>query len=415
MKIIVFPNELTIGGSAINAIDLASAIGDIGHEAIVYALPGPLQDYIATKGLRFVPARSFRYRPAPNRIAELAALVRKEKADLVHAYEWPSCLDAFFGAGLLFGVPIVCTVLSMSVPPIIPRMLPLIMGTEELAEAAQATHRGAVVVMEPPIDTERDSPKNDGTNFRAAQGITRGEFLVVTVSRLSITLKLDALVDAINAVDQLAASWPVRLVIVGDGQAARQLHARATAVNQHHNREVVTLTGALLDPRPAYAAADIVVGMGSSALRALAHGKPVIVQGEQGFNAPFDEYHEQMFFRQGFYGIGDNTPGGPRLAEHLAALLAEPTKRAILGARGREIVVRRYSLCSAVARLLCLYEDAIAGRMPRRALLLDAARSAWLAAGIEVRNHLPSNKRILAELEQRKLTAISSNYNEPNH
>jgi hypothetical protein len=55
----------------------------------------------------------------------------------------------------------------MSVMPIVPRVLPLIMGTEELAEAARATQRGNVRVLEPPIDTEGDSPANEGSGFRA--------------------------------------------------------------------------------------------------------------------------------------------------------------------------------------------------------------------------------------------------------
>jgi L-malate glycosyltransferase len=45
------------------------------------------------------------------------------------------------------------------------------------------------------------------------------ELLVVTVSGLAIDLKLDALVHAIDAVDRLADRYPVRLVVIGDGEA----------------------------------------------------------------------------------------------------------------------------------------------------------------------------------------------------
>lgn len=408
MKIVVHPHELIIGGSPINAIDLAAAVRDLGHEVIVYAVPGPLEDYIASKNLRYIAACRFRYRPAVSHIAQLARLVRKERVDLVHAYEWPPCLDAFFGAGLLFGVPTLCTVLSMSLMPVVPRVLPLIMGSEELVQAARATHRGSVNLIEPPIDTDGDNPANNGSVFRATHGIAPDELLVITVSRLAIDLKLDALVDTIDAADILAANWPVRVALVGDGEAAPQLRARAATVNARHGREVVVLPGATLDPRSAYAAADIVSGMGSSALRALAHGKPLVVQGEKGFNAPFDENHESLFLRQGFYGVGDGSPGGPRLAEYLASLLADPVRRTALGARGRELVVRRYSLRAAATMLVRIYEEVIAGRLRRRALLPEAARSAWLAAGIEVRNHLPSLKRARADLERRKLVHAST-------
>ena len=385
MKVVVYPHQLAIGGSQINAIDLAAAVRDLGHEVIVYGLPGPLEGCILAKGLRYVPAHRFCYRLGVSHIIQLAALVHKENVDLVHAYEWPPCLDAFFGPGLLFGVPVVCTVLSMSVMPILPRVLPLIMGTEELADYARATHEGSVELMEPPIDTDADNPGNNGTLFRQSYGIRPDDLLVVTVSRLATDLKLDALTDAIDAVDKLASCCRLRLIMVGDGDAASQLRSRAAAVNNHHSREVVTLSGAALDPRPAYAAADVVVGMGSSALRALAHGKPVIVQGERGFNAPFDADHEPLFFRQGFYGVGDGRPGGPRLAAHIAALLADPAGRAALGARGRKVVMSRYSLRAAADKLLRIYQAAMGARLERRAMLPDAARSAWLRLCTELR------------------------------
>lgn len=408
MKVVVFPHELSIGGSQINAIDLAAVVASLGHEVIVYAPQGPLESYVSSKGLRYVPARHFRYRPSVARITQLAGLVRKEKVDLIHAYEWPPCLDAFFGAGLVLGTPIVCTVLGMTVMPAVPRSLPLIMGTEELAESARLTHSGPVVSIEPPIDVENDNPSTDGSGFRAAHGIKNGELLVVTVSRLALDLKLDALVDAIDAIDQLASSWPVRLVIVGDGKAAPQLKARAAGVNSRHGREAITLAGASLDPRSAYAAADVVLGMGSSSMRALAHGKAVIVQGERGFNVPFDEEHAPMFLYKGFYGIGDGTSGGPQLAKYLSELLADSNRRAALGALGRETIVSRFSLRNSGATVLKIYEKAISQRPSRRTLVPEMVRSAWVAAGIEFRNHLPSHKRQLAETERRRLSAAES-------
>src|SRR3954447_19036059 len=148
MNIIVYPHELVIGGSPINAIDLAAAVRDLGHKVIVYARPGPLEGYIASKGLRYIPAHDFKFRPSVSHIIELGKLIGTEKIDLVHAYEWTASIDAFFGPSLLFGVPLVCTVLSMSVMQMVPRALPLLMGSEQLAVAAKSSgHRGPVKVM----------------------------------------------------------------------------------------------------------------------------------------------------------------------------------------------------------------------------------------------------------------------------
>lgn len=408
MKIIVHPHELIIGGSPINAIDLAAKVRDSGHDVSIYAVRGPLEEYVRSKSLRYIPAPVFRFRPSLAHVAQLTSIAAREKVDLIHAYEWPPCLASFFGAGLLLGVPTVCTVLSMSVMSAVPRIIPLIMGTEELSKAARTTHQNLVSTIEPPVDTDGDSPNNDGSVFRAAQRVKDDELLVVTVSRLAIDLKLDALVDAIDAADLLAsAEQPVRLVVVGTGEAADQLGVRAKEVNNRHGREVVTLAGPMLDPRPAYAAADVIIGMGSSVLRGLAHGKPVVVLGEAGFNAPFDPEHEPLFRTQGFYGVGDKSSGCARLSRHLTALLAKPALRASLGAWGRQIVVDRYSLRTAATRLAIIYEEAVRSRPSKAAMLAETARCARVAAEIEFQNHLPSLKRARADSERRRLLNAS--------
>lgn len=56
MRLLVCPHDLAIGGSQINAIDLAAGAASAGHDVIVYGIPGPLTGYIAEKGLRFIPA-----------------------------------------------------------------------------------------------------------------------------------------------------------------------------------------------------------------------------------------------------------------------------------------------------------------------------------------------------------------------
>lgn len=394
MKIVVYPHELIIGGSPINAIDLAATVAGRGHEVVVYGKPGPLNDYIDAKGLRFVAARPLRYRPGPSRIVQLARFARQESIDLIHAYEWPPTLDAYFGAHVVGGVPLLCTVLSMSLTGLVPDSVPLVTGTRELEAQARAERRGPVYLLEPPIDTDHDRPGLDGSAFRAEHGVEAGELLLVSVSRLSIDLKLDALVRAIDAAGRLARQLPVRLVVVGTGEAADQLARRAVRVNEGAGREVVTMAGPTLDPRPAYAAADVVLGMGSSALRAMAHGKPVVVQGERGFSLPCRPDTLERFSWQGFYGIGGaSSDSGAILVDQLAAILGDARTREALGSFGRRTVVERYSLTGAAERLLAMYEQVPRARARPARLVRESAVMAGRALANEARLHLPSDKR----------------------
>lgn len=405
MRLLVAPHDLGIGGSQINAIDLAAAAAEAGHEAIVYGRPGPLVERIEAHGLEFVAARPLRYRPAPSRIAQLASLARRRRIDLIHAYEWPPCLDAYYGAHLVGGVPLLCTVLSMSVSPYVPPSVPLVMGTVALAEEAERDHRAPVWALEPPVDTEADSPGADGAELRRELGIGDEEPLIVTVSRLALELKLDALVEAIDAVDEVARELPVTLLIAGDGPAAGALRRRAKRVNRRLGRKAIRFAGALADPRPAYAAADLVLGMGGSSLRAMATGKPVIVQGECGFSLPFEPGSRDYFLQHGFWGIGGGNHNASRLAAQVRDLLGDEKRRTELGAYGRQVVNDRFSLRRARELQLSIYDEVLAAGPQRD--LAEATAAAGRALRLEIENHDPRRKRARSATEAARLAAAA--------
>ena len=82
-------------------------------------------------------------------MAQLTRLVREQKFDVVHGYEWPPGVEAALGPGLRLGAPVLCTVYSMAVAPFLPHTLPLLVSTDniriraEKAGFAQVTLRRA--------------------------------------------------------------------------------------------------------------------------------------------------------------------------------------------------------------------------------------------------------------------------------
>jgi glycosyltransferase involved in cell wall biosynthesis len=180
----------------------------------------------------------------------------------------------------------------------------------------------------------------------------------------------------------LAKELPVRLVVVGEGPARDQVAALATEVNDRHGADVVVLTGGLVDPRPAYEAADVMFGMGGSALRSMAFGKPLVVFGERGFSRTLDRSSADWFLRHGWYGLGDGDLDPAPAAEQLRTLAMDPRLRVDLGAFGRDLVVQRYGLEPAARGLADLYGRVVAGgRRPLIATAGDGARTAALVAG----------------------------------
>ena len=69
-----------------------------GIDPILFATPGPAQDLVDERGLRFEAAPDARFHPSMRRMSVLRSLVRREDAELVHAWDWWQCLEAYYGA-----------------------------------------------------------------------------------------------------------------------------------------------------------------------------------------------------------------------------------------------------------------------------------------------------------------------------
>ncbi|WP_305784092.1 glycosyltransferase family 4 protein [Symbioplanes lichenis] len=378
MRILVFPHSLEIGGSQINAIELGATIRDLGHEVTVMGDPGPLTGLIDSLGLEFVPLDGYHRRPAPALVRQIRELVRTRSFDIVHGYEWPPALEA---AAATFRDPhaaAVCTIMSMAVAPFLPARMPLVVGTEALREHTAARRPGPVYLIEPPVDVRTNAPGFPVEDFRRTYGLD-GDFVdIAVVSRLVPELKLEGVLTAIDVIGELGATRPVRLIVAGDGTARAEVQSRADAANARAGRRAVVLTGELRDPRPAYAAADVMLGMGSSALRALSFGRPLVVQGERGFWELLTPDTVDLFLHQGWYGLGDGTGGAERLRAALLRLLDDPILRAKLGQYGRDLAVERFSLQHAADVQLDIYRAALTGR--RSGLSTMAGSAAGLLA-----------------------------------
>ncbi|MCZ3386632.1 MAG: glycosyltransferase family 4 protein, partial [Actinomycetia bacterium] len=172
---------------------------------------------------------------------------------------------------------------------------------------------------------------------------------------------LEGLLTAIEVVPDMQPG--ARLLVVGDGPARAEVEAAADRANSRTGRRAVVLTGELVDPRPAYAAADVAIGMGGSALRAMAFGKPLIVQGERGFWELLRPGTLDQFLWTGWYGVGrDPTAGAALLADLLGPLLMHPQQRETLGQFSLSTATERFSLQRAAQIQLDSYIRAVGGR-----------------------------------------------------
>ncbi|MCP2031551.1 glycosyltransferase involved in cell wall biosynthesis [Okibacterium sp. HSC-33S16] len=377
MKVVVYPHDLALGGSQLNAIELAGAVQSTGNSAVIVGRPGALVSRIRDLGLEFIEVPPPGRRPSPSIARFLARLVDDRGIDVIHGYEWPPTLEAVMASKLNPAVSVVSTVMSMAVAPFIPKTVPLIVGTEQIRAAEIGFGRSSVDTLEPPVDLTFNAPglELNREGFKAKWGIDDHRHTVVAVSRLAHELKLEGLLSAMDGIAFVNETIPVRLVIVGDGPARAVVRDRAHSINSQHGAGTIVLVGELDDPRVAYDIADVTLGMGGSALRALAFNKPLIVQGEQGFWKLLTPESLAGFLWTGWYGTGVAVDQGARaLANILSPLLLDAELRNRLGAFGRQTVEQRFSLEQASIRQLDIYRAAMASKIdPTTATFHEAA------------------------------------------
>ena len=383
MKILVFGDRLDVGGTQVNAIELAAALRDFhGHEVVYFATPGPMLKYAEEKQLRFLPAPDAHIHPSFPRMPALYNAVRRERPDLIHVWDWTQLLDAYYVAHIMMRIPMVVSVMSMAVPRLLPKALPTTLGTPELLEHAQASGRPRLELVLPPVDVHYNSPAAvDSQPFRKRYGLGDNEITIVTVSRLVGWMKAESLRRTIEVVRRLGREFSLRFVIVGDGTARADLEAVARTTNTELGREAVIFTGAMVDPRPAYAAADIVVGMGGSILRGMAFSKPVVVVGEQGFSKPLYPENAESIYYKGMYGLGDGDPDNERLLADVSGLLERRNAFHELGQFSRDFVLQRFSLEMVSARLEQFCSSAVAETPKMNVAIADGLRTAAITFG----------------------------------
>jgi L-malate glycosyltransferase len=261
----------------------------------------------------------------------------------------------------------------MDLETVLPLRVPTMYMTPELADLARANGRHPVAFLPVPVDMQQAAEPTDPAAFRRACGVRPHETLILTVSRLDNWIKSESLVRTMLAMEELGHEFSsARFVVVGDGEARSQLEERARQVNRTLEQDAVILFGELVDPRSAYAAADVVVGMGGSALRGMASNKPVIIVGKNGFARCMDANSQQEFLYKGMYGSGDGTNAS--LLQSMRRLIGDSSLRLTNAAIGQQFVKRHFSLPVATASLEDFLRTAQMGRTQPLTRLSDGLR-----------------------------------------
>lgn len=342
LRILAIPKNLAVGGSQVSAVDFARALRTRGHEVVVASDDGPLRSKLDESGIevRALPRSETRTR----RIAVMASLIRSVRPDVIHCYEVRQVLDACYATKLVGGPPILGSILSTRVPWFLPESVHLTVGMPNLLEFTRRWRSGPVTLLQPPIQVsngvEAELPG------QASLGSIR--YLVVLVSRLVLPFKKEGILRTISAMTDLAPKG-FGLLLVGDGEARGTYETAANTANRKIGHRGIAFSGELLGPSAVFASADIVIGNGASVMTGVAHGKPAVVVGREGFSVVVNSSTLGDLVASGFYGVGQGSKEPDPLPAQILAAFEESSPDKLAAAR--DYVLARYGIEEAVERL----------------------------------------------------------------
>lgn len=316
------------------------------------------------------------YRPGLHSVtggASLAAwlLANLRRFDVLHAHTFGAQTGAAIAVARMLGVPVV-----LKLPSTGEGGIAEMLGGHTPAHAAiRALHRGVAACLAPSralraeavafgipgervhllpngIDPEayRPASPTEREAARRALGVGPGP-LVLRMARLAPD---KAPLMLLRAWERVAAARPgAQLAYVGDGPEREALEA---AVAASPARGAVRVAGFVDDPRPWYAAADLLVvssdyeGHPNAMLEAMSAGLPVVATRVSGTEDAFLEAD-----------LGELVEPGdaPSLAEALVRMLDDAPRRAACAAAARALAVRRYSLSAVVDELQRIYAGVV--------------------------------------------------------
>lgn len=379
--------ELDAGGAERTTLDVAAALADAGARALVACNGGRLVPELQALGGVWIPfpAKSKNPFAMAFNAPRLAALIRRERVDIVHARSrapaWVS-----YAATRMTKTPFVTTYhgsysgtssVKLLYNSVMARGDLVIANSEFTARAIARLHPmadGRVRVIHRGTDFRRFAPSSVEPArvmaLRTAWDVAPDERIVLLSARMTHWKGHLVLIEAARLLASMGMTG-LRFIFAGDPQGrASYLKEVDAAIAKGGLKGIVTRVGHCTDmPAAMLAAAAVVVpstepeAFGRVAVEAQAMGAPAIVSdlgaASETVLAPPDVAPEAR--------TGWRVPAGDAaaLAQALKeALSLGATAREALALRARAHVVEHFSLDRMVTETLDSYEDVLRGQFP---------------------------------------------------
>ena len=306
-------------------------------------------------------------------VHELAAYLRREEIDLLHAHMFRAEVVGA-RAAVAAGTPVVMATVHSSrvrssldiatLAALTPAMDRLIVPSASIAAKVRAEGRGGAqfTIIPNGVDLARFDLPVTACALRREFAIPKGAPLLGVVARLEPEKGHRYLVDAMPEI--LRGAPETWLVIVGEGSLDAELRARAASLPRPA-RDRVLFTGRREEVAAITGEIDVAVlpslreAQGISILEAMARRRPVVASAVGGIPEVVTNDLDGLLV----------PPADPSaLAQACIRLACSPALRRRLGEAGRATVEARFSLDAMVRRIEAVYDEELvrAGAPPLR-------------------------------------------------
>lgn len=364
---------MDIGGAETHVLELSKALATKGVSVYVASNGGAYEQELLDNGIKHykVPLHNKKLRNIFLSYRLLKKIIIENDIRLVHAHaRIPAFLCGLLQKRLKFRF---VTTAHLNFSTAMPYKLLTNWGecslavSEDIKQYLVENYKikpEKVIVTINGVDTVKFSDKEDFSGIIGELSLDVNKRRIVYISRMDRDRSLGAHALLECAEEIYKYDNNIEIIIVGGGNDFDEVNTKADEVNNKLGIKLITMTNGRTDINKLVACADIFVGVSRAALEAMSAAKPVILAGNQGYIGIFDETKLDAGISTNFCCRGFETTTPELLKRDLTALLnMDKDKLNSLGAYGREIVKKYYSVDKMADDALALYEMA---RKPKK-------------------------------------------------
>ena len=372
MRILVLIEIASLGGHALSALTTGRQLKRRGHEVEFAGGDGPLRKEIE-KEFRFQEL-TYCYEHAGRQtyftwdslktLKQLSNIVEKWEPDFIHAFDARSYILASM-LGIQRGIAATCTLCGGITPYYnIPACGKLIVFSKEQKEKLINVYgwkEDNVEVISTRLDMEQFE-KNPEAEIEALCKEYEIDLAKRNIMMITNFLgpKVEAIKYLLKAIPPVLEQYPdVSLVMIGSrGDFFREAKEAGEKINKTIGRKAIAFTGAIMNAQKLLVAGHIVLGVGRSAFEGMAHRKPTLILGENGYAGTVNKDNIEEIWHYNFSGRNNKHKVSPEiLSGELIRLLEDNNNYESVRHFGLDFLKSHIDIKSGIARIETVYKE----------------------------------------------------------